>query len=106
MGKPFNISKQVVYEAYKRVKANRGSAGVDNESIEDFEENLGNNLYRIWNRMCSGSYFPQPVKLVEIPKKSGGKRGLGIPTVSDRIAQMTAKLYIEPRLETTFHKNS
>ena len=106
MGKPFIISKQAVYEAYKRVKANKGSAGVDNESIEDFEANLGNNLYRIWNRMSSGSYYPQPVKLVEIPKNAGGKRGLGIPTVSDRIAQMTAKLYIEPRLEQDFHEDS
>lgn len=106
MGKPFSISKQAVYEAYKRVKANGGSAGVDNESIEDFEANLGDNLYGIWNRMSSGSYFPQPVKLVEIPKKSGGKRGLGIPTVSDRIVQMTAKLYIEPRLEAIFHTDS
>ena len=72
MGKPFNISKQIVYEAYKRVKANKGSAGVDNVTIEDFEANLGDNLYKIWNRMSSGSYYPQPVKLVEIPKKSGG----------------------------------
>lgn len=106
MGKPFNISKQIVYEAYKRVKANKGSAGVDNVTIEDFEANLGDNLYKIWNRMSSGSYYPQPVKLVEIPKKSGGKRGLGIPTVSDRVAQMTAKMYIEPRLEQTFHEDS
>lgn len=106
MGKPYEIPKQVVYEAYKRVKANKGSAGVDNETIEDFEQNLKANLYKIWNRMSSGSYFPQPVKLVEIPKKSGGKRGLGIPTVSDRIAQMTAKLYLEPKVEPIFHKDS
>ena len=106
MGKPYEISKQMVYQAYKKVKTNKGSAGVDNETIEDFEQNLKKNLYRIWNRMSSGSYFPKPVKMVEIPKKSGGKRGLGIPTVSDRIAQMTAKLYLEPRLEKIFHKNS
>ena len=106
MSKPFNISKNIVFEAYKRVKTNKGSAGVDKVTIEDFEMNLKDNLYRIWDRMSSGSYFPQPVKLVEIPKKSGGKRGLGIPTVSDRIAQMTAKLYIEPRLEAIFHDDS
>lgn len=106
MGKPYEIPKQVVYEAYKRVKANKGSAGVDNETIEYFEQNLKANLYKIWNRMSSGSYFPQPVKLVEIPKKSGGKRGLGIPMVSDRIVQMTAKLYLEPKVEPIFHKDS
>ena len=106
MSKPFDISKNVIFEAYKRVSANRGSAGVDEVTINDFEMNLKDNLYRIWNKMSSGSYFPQPVKLVEIPKKSGGKRGLGIPTVSDRIAQMTAKMYIEPRLEAIFHDDS
>ena len=106
MGKPYNIKKQAVYEAFKRVKANGGSAGVDEQSIAEFEKNLKNNLYKIWNRMNSGSYFPPPVKLVEIPKKSGGKRGLGIPTVSDRIAQMTAKLYFEPKVEPIFHQDS
>lgn len=106
MGKPYDISKKIVYEAYKRVKANKGSAGVDCESIEDFELNLKDKLYKIWNRMSSGSYFPQPVKLVEIPKKSGGKRGLGVPTVNDRIAQMTAKMYLELKLEPIFHENS
>lgn len=106
MGKPYDISKEAVYEAYKRVKANRGSAGIDNVSIEKFEQNLKGNLYKIWNRMSSGSYFPQPVKLVEIPKKSGGKRGLGIPTVSDRVAQMTARMYLEPKVEPFFHKDS
>lgn len=106
MGKPYNIKKQAVYEAFKRVKANGGSAGVDEQSIADFEKDLKNNLYKIWNRMNSGSYFPPPVKLVEIPKKSGGKRGLGIPTVSDRIAQMTAKLYFEPKVEPIFHQDS
>ncbi len=91
--KPFSISKRVVFEAYKRVRANQGAAGVDEESIADFEKNLKNNLYKIWNRMSSGSYFPPPVRLVEIPKKGGGQRKLGVPTVSDRIAQMVAKMY-------------
>jgi RNA-directed DNA polymerase len=79
--KPFEISKKVVLEAWKQVKANHGAAGVDEESIEDFEEDLKKNLYKIWNRMSSGSYFPPPVRTVEIPKKTGGKRTLGIPTV-------------------------
>jgi len=104
--KPYNISKQTVFEAYKRVKANRGSAGIDGQSIEGFEQNLKDNLYKLWNRMSSGSYFPPPVKLVEIPKKSGGKRGLGIPTVSDRIAQMVVALYLIPKLDPIFHEDS
>ena len=104
--KPFEISKQVVWEAYKRVKANKGAAGIDDESISAFEENLKDNLYKIWNRMSSGSYFPPPVKAVEIPKKSGGTRILGIPTVADRIAQMVVKLYFEPKVEPYFHRDS
>jgi RNA-directed DNA polymerase len=104
--KPFGISKQVVWEAYKRVKANRGTYGVDEESIQDFEVNLKDNLYKLWNRMSSGSYFPPSVRRVEIPKASGGKRPLGIPTVTDRIAQMVAKIYLEPKLEPYFHKDS
>ncbi|UNC92810.1 group II intron reverse transcriptase/maturase [Candidatus Contubernalis alkaliaceticus] len=104
--KSFNISKQVVYEAYKRVKANRGAAGIDEESLADFENNLKDNLYKLWNRMSSGSYFPPPVKAVEIPKKNGGVRVLGIPTVSDRIAQMTVKIYFEPGVEPYFHPDS
>ena len=104
--KPYEISKTVVWEAYKRVKANNGAAGIDDESISRFEENLKNNLYKIWNRMSSGSYFPPPVKAVEIPKKNGGKRMLGIPTVSDRIAQMTVKIYFEPLVEPHFHPDS
>ncbi len=80
--KPYSISKHVVWEAYKRVKANKGAAGVDDESISDFEENLKDNLYKIWNRMSSGSYLPPPIRMVEIPKSNGGKRKLGIPTVS------------------------
>ena len=87
-GKSFEIPKQLVWEAYKRVKANKGAAGVDGQSIEDFEEDLRNNLYKIWNRMSSGTYFPPPVRAVEIPKPhGGGTRILGVPTVADRIAQ-------------------
>ena len=104
--KPFGISEKVVWEAYKQVKGNKGAAGVDDESIEDFEENVADNLYKIWNRMSSGSYFPPPVRTVEIPKSDGGKRKLGIPTVSDRIAQMVVKIYLEPELEPYFHPDS
>jgi len=104
--RPFSISEQAVREAYERVKANKGSAGVDGESIEDFEKDAENNLYKIWNRMSSGSYFPPPVRTVEIPKSDGRKRKLGIPTVSDRIAQMVAKMYLEPKLEPHFHPDS
>ncbi len=89
--KPFSIPKRWVWEAYKRVKANRGVAGVDEQSIEAFDEDLENNLYKLWNRLSSGSYFPPPVKRVEIGKLNGGKRPLGIPTVSDRIAQAVVK---------------
>ncbi len=104
--KPFDISKKVVLEAWKQVKANKGSAGIDDQTIEDFEENLKDNLYKIWNRMSSGSYFPPAVKTVEIPKKGGGQRALGIPTVSDRIAQTVVKIYFEPEVEPFFHKDS
>ena len=104
--KPFKISKHVVWDAYKRVKANKGAAGIDDESIAGFEEDLKNNLYKIWNRMSSGSYFPPPVRVVEIPKKAGGKRILGIPTVADRIAQMVAKMELEPLVEPHFCADS
>jgi RNA-directed DNA polymerase len=104
--KPFCISKNEVWEAYKRVKANKGAAGVDEESIEDFERNLKKNLYKIWNRMSSGSYFPPPVRAKEIAKKSGGKRKLGIPTVAERSAQQFAKMKLEPELEPLFHADS
>lgn len=104
--KPFGISKQSVWQAYKRVKVNRGAAGVDEQSIVQFEEDLENNLYQLWNRMSSGSYFPPPVRRVEIPKGDGRTRALGIPTVSDRIAQMVVKIYLEPRLEPIFHEDS
>jgi RNA-directed DNA polymerase len=104
--KPFKISKKAVWEAYRRVKANRGAAGVDEQWMEEFEKKLKDNLYKIWNRMSSGSYFPPAVKVVEIPKKRGGQRVLGIPTVSDRIAQAVVKIYLEPELEPLFHADS
>lgn len=104
--KSFEISKQLVWEAYQRVKANRGSAGIDGVSILDFEKNLKDNLYKIWNRLSSGSYMPPPVKLVEIPKADGKTRPLGIPTVSDRIAQMVTVLQLEPSIEPYFHPDS
>lgn len=104
--KPFAIDKWQVYEAYRAVKANAGSAGVDRQSIADFEKDLKGNLYKVWNRMSSGSYFPPPVKAVAIPKKNGGERILGVPTVSDRIAQMVVKGVIEPQLEAVFLPDS
>lgn len=104
--KPFAIPKRLVWEAYKRVKANRGAAGVDEQSIAEFEEDRNNNLYKLWNRMSSGSYLPPPVRQVEIPKDSGGTRRLGIPTVTDRIAQAVVKAWLEPGLEKHFHPDS
>ena len=104
--KSFDISKKVVFEAYKRVKANQGAAGVDSESIEEFEGDLKNNLYKLWNRMSSGTYFPPAVRSVAIPKKDGGERLLGIPTVSDRVAQTVVKMYLEPVVEPKFHRDS
>ncbi len=104
--KPFEICKKLVWQAYQKVKANGGAAGIDQESITDFEGNLKDNLYRLWNRMSSGCYFPPAVKAVPIPKKTGGERILGVPTVSDRIAQMVAKLKLEPTLESIFDENS
>lgn len=104
--KPFKISKQTVKIAFERVKANKGTYGIDEKSIADFEENLKDNLYKIWNRMSSGTYFPKPVKAVAIPKKSGGTRILGIPTVEDRVAQMVAKLHFEPNVEKIFYEDS
>ena len=104
--KSFRISKWVVWEAYTRVKANHGAAGVDAESAEMFEQDLKNNLYRIWNRMSSGTYFPPPVRTVGIPKKDGSERRLGIPTVADRIAQTVVKMYLEPEVEPQFHPDS
>ena len=104
--KPFDIPKQMVWEAYQRVKANKGAAGVDGQSVEQFEQDLRNNLYRLWNRMSSGSYFPPPVKAVEIPKASGGVRILGIPTVADRIAQTVVAMFLERLVEPVFHPDS
>lgn len=104
--KPFSIAKRTVWDAYKQVKANRGAAGIDHETIVMFEQNESKNLYKLWNRMSSGSYFPPPVKQVEIPKAKGGFRKLGIPTVSDRIGQTVVKLIIEPILEPIFHTDS
>jgi RNA-directed DNA polymerase len=106
MTKPFAIPKALVWEAFQRVKANGGSAGVDDESIAEFEGRLGGNLYKLWNRMGSGSYFPPPVKAVPIPKKSGGMRTLGVPTVTDRVAQTVVKLVLEPLLEPVFDRDS
>ena len=100
------ISRQMVWEAYKKVKANKGSAGVDSVSMEDFDADRSKHLYKLWNRMASGSYFPPPVKEVEITKKDGGIRKLGIPTISDRVGQMVVKEYIEPRMEKIFSPNS
>jgi group II intron reverse transcriptase/maturase len=104
--KPFVISKDRVLKAFELVKANAGSAGVDGQSLEEFGENLKANLYKIWNRMSSGSYFPPPVKAVEIPKVSGGTRVLGVPTVADRVAQMVVKLEFEPLVEPIFLPDS
>ena len=102
----WSIPKLYVWDAYKRVKANRGAAGVNDQTIEEFERDLANNLYKLWNRMSSGSYFPPPVKRVNIEKRGGGFRPLGIPTVSDRIAQAVVKGYLEPELEKHFHPDS
>ena len=104
--KPFCVSKREVWEAYKRVRANKGCAGVDGQSIEEFDADMENNLYKLWNRMSSGSYFPKPVLRVEIPKADGGIRPLGIPTVADRIAQQVVKQRLEPELEKHFHPDS
>jgi group II intron reverse transcriptase/maturase len=104
--KPFSISKREVWEAFKRVKANQGAAGVDGQSIAEFEANLAGNLYKLWNRMSSGSYFPPPVRRVDIPKANGGTRPLGIPTVADRVAQEVVRRTLEPILEPAFHADS
>lgn len=105
--KPFCIPKRAVWEAYQRVRANHGAAGIDGQSIAEFEEQLSNNLFKLWNRMSSGSYVPSPVRRVEIPKDNGtGMRPLGIPSVADRIAQTVAKDYLEPLLEKVFHDDS
>jgi RNA-directed DNA polymerase len=104
--KSFVISKQLVWDAYLRVKENDGAPGVDGQTMEGFERNLKGNLYRIWNRMSSGTYFPPPVLQVSIPKRDGGERKLGVPTVSDRIAQTVVKMILEPMVEPRFHLDS
>ena len=106
MTKPFEIPKATVWKAFQRVKANGGGAGVDGEWIEAFELRLRDNLYKLWNRMSSGSYIPPPVKSVPIPKKDGGTRRLGVPTVADRVAQTVVKMVLEPMLEPVFDRDS
>lgn len=104
--KPFDISKRLVWEAYQKVATNKGAAGVDGQSIADFEQDLKSNLYKLWNRLSSGSYFPPPVRAVEIPKNAGGTRILGVPTVADRIAQTVVRMMLEPEVEPVFHEDS
>jgi RNA-directed DNA polymerase len=105
--KPFVISKWAVWAAYQQVRANQGAPGVDGESIAEFERDLQGNLYKLRNRMSSGTYFPPPVRAVEIPKPGGrGVRVLGVPTVADRVAQTVVKLYLEPEVEPIFHPDS
>lgn len=106
MTKSFNIPKELIMQAYLQVKANGGCAGIDQQTIAEFEKNLRSNLYKLWNRMSSGCYFPQPVKMVKIAKKTGGERILGVPSVTDRIAETAAKLVLEPELEKHFHPDS
>jgi retron-type reverse transcriptase len=105
-GKPFDIPETLVWQAWKRVAVNGGAPGADGVTIEDFKADLGNNLYKIWNRMSSGTYFPPLVRAVEIPKSSGGTRILGVPTVGDRVAQTVAAMALEPRAEAVFHDDS
>jgi group II intron reverse transcriptase/maturase len=104
--KSIPISRTMIWEAYKKVRANKGSAGVDAVSMEEYDADRRKHLYKLWNRMASGSYFPPPVKEVETPKKDGKVRKLGIPTISDRVAQMAITMYIEPRFEAIFSENS
>ena len=104
--KAFDIPKKLVWDAYLDVKKSGGGPGIDGQSMKDFETDLKNNLYKIWNRLSSGSYFPPPVLRVEIPKSDGGVRELGIPTISDRVAQATVKRYLEPMVEPCFHSDS
>src|SRR5512132_2587409 len=105
--KPFEIPKPMVWEAYRRVAANKGAAGVDGQALEEFEADLRDNLYVIWNRMSSGSYFPPPVRAVEIPKPhGGGVRLLGVPTIADRVAQTVVAMYLGERVEPRFHPDS
>jgi len=104
--KAYDIPKALVWEAWLHVRANQGAAGIDAETIERFETKLVANLYKLWNRMSSGSYFPPPVKAVPIPKKSGGIRILGVPTVADRVAQTAVKMWLEPQIDPIFRDDS
>jgi RNA-directed DNA polymerase len=104
-GKPFTISKRLVWDAFGKVRQNKGAAGVDGVSIAGFEEDLKSNLHKIWNRMSSGTYFPPPVRAVEVPKP-GGTRVLGVPTVADRVAQTAVAMFLEPEVEKVFHSDS
>ena len=104
--KPFDIPKKEIWEAFKRVRANGGAAGVDGESIAEFEADLTGNLYKLWNRLSSGSYFPPPVRRVDIPKPDGGTRPLGVPTVADRVAQEVIRRRLEPLVEPRFHPDT
>lgn len=105
--KSFDIPKQLIFRAYKQVSKNKGAAGVDGVSITKFEENLNDNLYKLWNRMSSGSYFPEAVKAVAIPKGTGGEqRILCVPSVADRIAQTAATMYLEPLVDSKLHEDS
>ena len=105
--KPFAIPKQLVWEAWRQVRANKGAPGVDGHALGDFEADLKGNLYRVWNRMSSGSYFPPPVRAVEIPKPhGGGVRVLGVPTIADRVAQTAVAMFLEPLVEPMFHPDS
>ena len=106
MTKPFTIPKELVMQAYRQVKANAGSAGIDQQTLAEFEKDWQGNLYKLWNRMSSGTYFPKPVKRVSILKKTGGERILGVPTLTDRIGQTVVRLVLEPELEKHFHDNS
>jgi RNA-directed DNA polymerase len=100
------ITKMMVWEAYKKVRSNKGSAGIDGVTLDEFEKVRSKELYKIWNRLASGSYFSLNVKRVEIPKDGGKIRPLGIPTIGDRVAQQVIKTYIEPRLDAEFMNNS
>jgi RNA-directed DNA polymerase len=104
--KPFSISKHDVMRAWQLVKANKGAAGVDEVTIADFEKDLRSNLYKLWNRISSGSYFPKPVRRINIPKRDGKMRPLGIPCVVDRVAQIVVKMHLEPEVEPIFHEDS
>ena len=105
-GKSFDIPKMLIWEAYLKVSGNKGAAGVDGQSLAEFEQDLRNNLFKLWNRMSSGSYFPGPVKAVPIPKSNGGTRILGVPTINDRIAQTAVAMILEPEVDPLFHADS